>query len=247
MADTPLPGDVRATLQDFAGRVVFIRRPRGGGRGGDDDDGGITVVEATTAETGGDARALVLPSLDALPGSDLRSGAALQTPLVLVCVHGRRDACCARLGTPLYAEIAATAWHEHVWQCSHLGGHRFAPNVLVLPSGVQLGRVPAARVPDVVSLLAAGRIPLELYRGRTLYPPHVQAAEVALRAATGLDGVGELRLLADGGDRVEFVSPGGQHAVRVSRRDGPPAPPSCGAGAEPTTMWTATLEPDASP
>lgn len=237
VADTPLPDGVRAALDAFAGKVVLVREPRERRR-----DGHVTVIDVTVSEEGGEANMLVLPSLGALPDADLRDGEPLRTPLVLVCVHGRRDACCARLGPPLYAEAVAAGVPVSLWQCSHLGGHRFAPNVLALPGGVQLGRVPAGRAAQVVSLLAAGRIPLDLYRGRTLYPPHVQAAEVALRTALGLDHVGDLRLLDDEGGRVAFASPGGRRTVAVARSPGPPAPASCGAEPEPTAVWTARLE-----
>ena len=109
----------------------------------------------------------------------------------------------------------------HLWQSSHLGGHRFAPNVVVLPYGIQLGRIPLERAADVVDLVTAGRIPLDLYRGRTIYAPHVQAAEIAVRSLTGADGIGDLRLVAHDDDRVTFATPAGDLTVRVEQRPGP--------------------------
>lgn len=238
VAETPLPEATRAALLAFEGKAILVRRPRRSRRGA-----GVTIVEAEVTEAGGEARALVLPSLEDLPRAGLERGAALPGPLLLVCVHGRRDPCCARLGIPLYESLAAAGPPESVWQCSHLGGHRFAPNVLVLPTGVQLGRVPAMRARQVVSLLAAGRIPLDLYRGRTLHAPHVQAAEIALRTAAGLDGLRQVRLLRDEGQQVVFASSLGERTVHVSRHDGPPGPPSCGAEPEATTAWTARVAP----
>ena len=128
--------------------------------------------------------------------------------LFLVCTHGRRDACCSRLGIPIFHGLDAVAGKEHVWQCSHTGGHRFAPNVIVLPWGVTLGRVEREEVPEIVGLLADGRVPLARYRGRSLYPPPGQAAEVAIRRARELDRLDALRLVSGDGGRDVGVHDG---------------------------------------
>src|SRR5262249_22503810 len=49
-------------------------------------------------------------------------------PIAIVCTNGRRDACCARNGLPVYQAMALTAPRQ-VWECTHLGGHRLSPNV----------------------------------------------------------------------------------------------------------------------
>ena len=91
-------------------------------------------------------------------------------PLVLVCGHGTRDACCALRGTAVYAALAPiTSATDELWISSHQGGHRFAANVLVLPAGIQLGRVTPESAPHVVARALAGRIELEHYRGRIAY------------------------------------------------------------------------------
>ena len=64
----------------------------------------------------------------------------------LVCAHARRDACCGELGRPIVTALAAVD-PERVWEVSHVGGHRFAPNTLVLPEGLVYGRVPEDQVP----------------------------------------------------------------------------------------------------
>jgi hypothetical protein len=131
--------------------------------------------------------------------------------LLTVCVHGRRDACCARLGRPLFRALAAR-WPDATWQCSHTGGHRFAPTFLHFPSGWCFGRVPAAQGPAVVEALLAGTLDLELLRGRAGQDPDAQAAEVLARRALDLRG-------------VDDVVP----AAHVARRPtGVPRPVSCG-------------------
>lgn len=234
VADSALPGQVREALEAFEGRSLLIRRP--------DRRQGVTVVVAESAEDGGHARGLELERLGDLPGADLAAGVPLGGPLVLVCAHGRRDACCARLGVPLYEALGAHLPAASLWQASHLGGHRFAPNVVVLPAGVQLGRVSVAEAAGVAGALAAGRIPLDHYRGRTLYEAPVQAAEIAVRRALGLDAIGGLRLLAHEAGVVRFRAGGGEATVRVDEAPGPIVPASCGAEPEPTVVWRARVE-----
>jgi hypothetical protein len=234
VADTGLAPRVRAVLDDFDGRVALVRRP--------DRRAGVTVIEATATESGGTATRRELDRLDDLPEADFVGGEAISGPILLVCAHGRRDACCARLGVPLYDALRAHLPAGRLWQASHLGGHRFAPNVVALPAGVQLGRVPLGRAVEVARLLGEGRIPLDLYRGRTIYAPPVQAAETLVRAAGGHDGVGDLRLLAHEGGRVAFSTPSGELTVRVEERPGPAVPASCGAEPEPTATWVAALQ-----
>jgi hypothetical protein len=204
-------------LPAFDGRTMLIRRP---GRRG--PDRAVFVAEAS--EQGG--RLWRAPSLYELEG-----GEEVEEPLLLVCSHGRRDVCCARLGKPVFDALREL---PGAWQSSHHGGHRFAANVLALPAGVQLGRVEPDEAPALAALLARGRIPLERYRGRTIYTPRVQAAEVAVRHAHELDLIGDVRLVEDDGDVVELAVPGGVARCRVEETAGPAVPASCGADPEPT-------------
>jgi hypothetical protein len=203
------------------------------------------VLRATGDARGGTAVRQELESLAELPDADLGKGDPAAGPIVLVCAHGRRDACCARFGRPLFEALASYVAPERLWQSSHLGGHRFAPNVLVLPQGVQLGRVPVERAHEVADLLAHDRIPLDLYRGRTLYGPPVQAAEIAVRSLTGYDAPGDLQLVSHEADLVRFSTPAGERTVRVEERLGPVVPVSCGADPEPAVGWVASIESEA--
>ena len=56
---------------------------------------------------------------------------------ILVCTHGSRDICCASIGHPTYQELRAaySTPLTRVWQLSHTGGHRLAPNIIDMPSG----------------------------------------------------------------------------------------------------------------
>jgi hypothetical protein len=234
--DSELPPDVVEALGAFDGRVMLARRPGGS------DSGGTTAFVARVTEGGGTLHRVELDRLEDASSVDAeRDGVSVAGPLLLVCVHRRRDACCARLGVPVFNALRRHVPNELLWRSSHHGGHRFAANVLALPWGVQLGRVTPGDARGVAGTLAAGRIPLELYRGRTLHAPEVQAADAAIRAVDGLDGVGDVGLVEHVGDRVVLAIPGATVELTVSEVPGPTLPASCGAEPEPTTSLLATV------
>jgi len=104
-----------------------------------------------------------------------------EEPIVLVCTHGSRDRCCGTLGGMVFASLARQkpAW---VWQCSHLGGHRFAPTLLTFPDGMMYGRVPLEHCSELLTALAEERPwRLEYQRGNTQLPRAVQALDIQLR------------------------------------------------------------------
>jgi hypothetical protein len=113
--------------------------------------------------------------------------------LLLVCTNGKRDACCSKWGLPLY-EALERQYAGQVWQSSHLGGHRFAPNLVCIPHGVFYGRVPLVEATSVVERYLSGRITLDFLRGTAAYAPPIQAAEYFLRRETSDDRVGIYRL-----------------------------------------------------
>jgi hypothetical protein len=217
-------------------RLLFVRRPGRAGR-----RPLVFVVRAGEFEL--DVRRLVLESHDALATVDLdAAGERVETQLVLVCGHGSRDQCCALRGTAVFAPLCRVLGDEEVWLSSHQGGHRFAGNVLVLPSGIQLGRVDPEEAEEVTARALAGRIALDRLRGRTCYEPAVQVADHALRTALELDGVGELRLGGVEGSSVRFVTADGrEHEVVVDEIAGPAVPASCGVDAEPQRAFSARI------
>jgi len=103
-----------------------------------------------------------------------------------------------------------------VWECSHVGGCRFAPAVVLLPHGYVVGGVTPADAPAVLAAYRDGRLEPRVVRGRSALPPAVQAAQHHARLATGATGVDALRLvhitrddLPDGGTdwHVELADP----------------------------------------
>jgi Sucrase/ferredoxin-like len=96
-------------------------------------------------------------------------------PVYLVCAHSKHDTCCALRGRPVAAAIEALR-PGRVWECTHLGGDRFAANVLVLPVGLQYGRVLPFAAEEFVAAAEAGEVVGALLRGRVGLPAPAQAA-----------------------------------------------------------------------
>jgi hypothetical protein len=150
-------------------------------------------------------------------------------PLVMVCTHGQRDKCCARYGQPAYQRLAELA-DSAVWQVSHVGGHRFAANVITVPQGVYYGRVDAEQATPLLHAHRAGELYLPTYRGRACYARPVQAAEYFLRAETGLTALDAFTLhdvtqVADAVWQVRFAATHADtlYTLRLDARDTPPA------------------------
>jgi hypothetical protein len=121
-------------------------------------------------------------------------GVPVEHPVFVVCTHGKRDRCCAKYGHPLYDGLKGKIDPDWVWQSTHVGGDRFAGNVVVLPEGLYFGRVEDGDLDPLLDSYFDGRIYLDLYRGRSAYTFAVQAAERAVREAEGLTGIDDVSL-----------------------------------------------------
>ena len=151
-------------------------------------------------------------------------------PLFLVCRHGRRDVCCAERGRPL-AQALAAAFPDPTWESSHVGGDRFAGNVVAFPHGLYLGRVRPDEAARVARAYSDGRVPLEHLRGRSSYPMPIQAAELALRTREGFEGVDDLALeRSEARPRVStsiFRTPTGRFSVSIAIEETSPSFLTC--------------------
>lgn len=182
----------------------------------------------------------ILGRIDDAPALDPRDrdayGEPGGEPLFVVCTHGRRDPCCAELGRPL-AEAAAATGRAVSWESTHVGGDRFAGNLVAFPHGLYFGRVEPSEVGGLMRAYREGRIePLHRYRGRSSHPIHVQAAEAALREhlrSDRIDAVGPTgaRRRADRA-QVAFETSAGPHRVLLERHPGTPMRLTCHASNE---------------
>ena len=122
---------------------------------------------------------------------DLGSAAGwtpVEGPLFLVCVHAVRDRCCGRFGPAVWQAVRAR-FRDQTWQTTHVGGHRFAPNLVALPHGYVFSRLSPAEAGTTADLYAAGQLDLEHCRGRAALAPGAQAAEVLARRQAGADRI----------------------------------------------------------
>jgi hypothetical protein len=101
---------------------------------------------------------------------------------MFVCTHGTRDACCGKFGYSVYSLLRhvhapAMEGKMRAWRVSHLGGHRFAPNLLDFPEARYWAFLDTA----VVEAVLFRESPVEglgrHYRGWSALEPLAQVAE----------------------------------------------------------------------
>jgi len=252
---------------DAGGRFILIRRP---GQHADTHHASAAAVLVAGGLQGGqqgtpwlltgevdDPTELAALDIDALASGDLD---AVQdsmplldqetSPVLLVCTNARRDVCCAVRGRPVALEVSARM-PGRVWECSHTGGHRFAPTAVLLPHGQTYARLTPDLATAVLDQAASGRIPRAALgrthdRGRSALSPPAQAAESFVRERTGIRELVVLSTtLTDANDRWEAAvgHPDGRAwQVEVTRRAVPgDLPESCGKKAIPTWDWDCAL------
>jgi hypothetical protein len=246
--DSGLPAELVAHLARFTkaekrARVQLIRTPERGAEAplmylARSTPGKSALLRATLARPE-DVLAIDFAAWAA--GGVPAGFSAVDEPLYLVCVHGRRDRCCAQRGMPVYNALAALAPGK-VFQTTHLGGHRFAATLLVLPEGICYGRFEASEAEALVAAQRAHHFhDLRRVRGRCAYEPEAQVAEVRLREELGELAFAALSLLSVERDmagsaevRFRHEASGAEHAVRVVKQTLEPSAQSCGATPKPS-------------
>ena len=178
-----LLAEVTGAAQATRTRILLIRRP--GRRQAASSRRWLLVAPATATvdgtwhdSAGTAADSGILAALAALTGEPPALATAPVEPVILVCAHGVHDTCCAVEGRPVAAALAER-WPGRVWECSHVGGDRFAPNVVLLPDGFYYGGLDPAGAVGAVAEHLAGRVPTGNLRGVARWPPAQQAAVVA--------------------------------------------------------------------
>ena len=173
--------------------------------------------------------------LDALP-------AQTAEPMCLVCVHGRRDRCCALHGSAVFRAIQKRG--VDVWQTSHLGGHRFAACALWLPDGLMYGRLRTEHAEDFIAARRAGEIgALDRFRGRCGHDRPTQAAEIFLRRRLGEQAAEAIQWQSTVPEsestwEARFRTAAGDEVVRIRLEDaGVARPASCGGEPEAMTRF----------
>lgn len=214
-------------------RTLFIRQPSRG-------DGPPLLLLVRSGEQQRFTRRVQLPDHAALAEVDpvaLAAGTAnaelVDVPLYLVCTNGQRDLCCARFGLPVF-DALAERFGGSVWQTTHIGGHRFAPNLVCLPEGLVYGFADPERAIDLVAATRRGEVVAEHLRGRSCYSPIAQVADLAVRQRTQQLFLEAVRLAAEqrvsaGRWRVGFdVAGQGRVQVTVCEDEPQRVQASCG-------------------
>ncbi len=220
LAGSGLSDQVKQRLREQAAarphtKLLFIRRTERRRRPA------LAVLWGSSPERGGSLFRAEIESYEDVLELDLTAaGEPHRSPLFLVCTHGKHDRCCARHGRPLYQALDELAADEWVWQVSHVGGDRFAGNLVVLPDGLYFGRVTPAAAWPVLDEYLAGRIRLAHYRGRSAYGFATQAAERIVRESAALSGVSDLELEQER-PVVVFRAGGRRFEVDVTAAPGP--------------------------
>ncbi|MER7208409.1 sucrase ferredoxin [Streptosporangium sp. NPDC000239] len=189
-----LPSGVRALVDRAVAagvRPQLIRRP---GRRRPVTGGiHVMVADSTAAEPWLAEGVVAGPDdldMDALMAGVVPESCILVSePVFLVCTHAKRNACCARIGLPL-ARSLAKVLPDRVWETSHVGGDRYAANLVCLPHGLYYGSMSQAAAIAAADAYRSGEITLDRFRGRSGIPEPLQAAEHFVRAHTGELSVG---------------------------------------------------------
>jgi len=208
-----LLAELRAWAEEVRARMVLIRR-------GPRKRGEARKIFVVSSQRGDEwVSALTTDDLDAITGTGTAAFSAEGSfpgsridQLYLVCTHGRHDRCCSVRGNPV-ARTLCGKFGDRAWECSHIGGDRFAANVVCLPRGAYFGRVTATVANDLTERYRQGTLDLERFRGWSSLPFAVQAAEIAIRRRLGLDQVDDL--VADNWEKTHDT----EIAVQMSTRN----------------------------
>lgn len=164
---------------------------------------------------------------------DGSTGVASEAPIICVCTHARHDQCCAVRGRPALASLVA-AFPEETWECSHLGGDRFAATMMVFPHAVHFGRVTPDAAVGIVDAYLRGQIDQRFFRGRASLPNVVQSACSYASAAVQDDRLDAFSL-------IDYASVDHVWTVRLSHDSSRVAPSAVASTVSDTTASESTV------
>lgn len=168
---------------------------------------------------------------------DGRTGTASDRPLFAVCAHARHDQCCAVRGRQVVTRLAES-YPEETWECSHLGGDRFAGTMVLFPHGLYYGRADDDDAVRIAESYLAGHVEEEWFRGRSSLTHPVQAAQHFARERFGDSRIEAYAPLDeswhDGGDgharwTVQLQDGGGTITVELTEALSEPLLSTCAA------------------
>jgi hypothetical protein len=170
---------------------------------------------------------------------------------LLLCTHGTRDRCCAKLGGNLYAQLGERlSGRARLWRTSHTGGHRFAPTAITFPDGMTWAGLDVELAEGILDrTLPVERAALHLRGCAGVGDGLQQAADAAAFARNGwswLNGERRAEVRYDDGHRAAVVvvsrSGGVEETLTANIERGRTIPVvPCGAPVESATKTTTEL------
>jgi hypothetical protein len=233
IADCRVPA-IRSLTSDEHRRVLLVRRP--GRHPATDVRAPLRVWIAGGLPGDAPTRLALAEDPDEIQAWPIEGPPSARTdpdaPILAVCTNSSRDACCGIDGRALVGSLSDS---PGVWECSHLGGHRFAPTALLVGHGLVYGRLDVDAARTLIDE-GPGLSTASFLRGRSALPAPAQAAEahlVARGSAPDVSGV-MIEASAPGQARVDFP---GHGMVEVELVPGDARPASCGGLPEPYSAW----------
>ena len=172
------PGRDGQDRADHPGRTLFIAWPNG-----------TETTETTTSSQAAEPLQPILErttidepidllNLDLSTPGHTPGATRVDSSILLICTHGKRDVCCAVKGRPV--ALSVSQHYDEVWESSHTKGHRFAPSMIMLPSNYSYGHLSAIEVAGTIEADRAGNLRTTGNRGRGTMDPASQVAELAV-------------------------------------------------------------------
>lgn len=224
-----LSAQITEYLSHHNSQMQLIRRP---GREGQHVDRRTVFI----SDVRGTIRKLYVEKPEDLLAIDPANsgGEIVNHPIILVCTHGKRDQCCALKGRPIAAALDEE-FGELIWESSHTKGHRFAPSIITLPWGYSYGRLNESAATEMVRHVQRGSLFLPGCRGRSVWNPRGQVAELAVAAQLVDVKMGDLTV----DDDIVQHADGRQWRVTLEQREVDGVISSCGDAPKTGKAWVA--------
>ena len=144
-------------------------------------------------------------------------------PFFVICTNGKKDKCCAKFGFPVFKFFESFNADVNVWECTHVGGDRFAANVVAMPFGIYYGHVAVEDVGHIMVRTLLRKIYKNRFRGLSRRSFYEQAIECHLREYLqnyDIDFEIHTRLLLHEGDHysVDVTTSNNGHYVMALER-----------------------------
>jgi hypothetical protein len=229
LVESHLDRDVARHLSQSAGTGVGVLLARHPDRPERSRIEGRNVWLARTYPGAAVLRHALLDRLDQICDWDLAAigagvlpplGSVSRSPMLFICTHSGRDLCCATSGRALMSNLMERLPAESrndVWECSHIGGHRFAPVSLSLPMGTVHGRLDLDSVLGIRLRARDGQVIVDRLRGRSSLLPPLQVAAIEVQRRHGVDSIDDLDVLLVRDGVVRAVQPAAAAPLAATR------------------------------